>query len=35
LEAAQLGETGVVYAPAADVKGMMRLLVLDAGATVR
>lgn len=35
LEAAQLAETGIVYAPAADVKGMMRLLVLDAGATVQ
>jgi len=27
---AQVEETGIVYAPAAEVKAMMRLLVFDA-----
>ena len=35
MEAAQVAETGIVYAPAADVKAMMRLLMLDAGQTVQ
>lgn len=35
MEAAQLAEAGVIYAPAADVRAMMRLLALDAGQTVQ
>ena len=35
LEAAQVAETGIVYAPAGDVRAMMRLLVLDAGEMVQ
>jgi hypothetical protein len=31
MEAAQLVEIGIVYAPAADVKAMIRLLVLGRG----
>ena len=35
MEARQIAEEGIVYAPAADVRAMMRLLVLDAGQMVQ